>query len=78
MTVPATSPSGQLLRAGTPLMVINPRPIGDFSKGFGGNIGAVFTVAANTNGIATEQGYFGDFPESEQGLVTAPDPWNRV
>ena len=75
---PQHSGYGQAMAAITGMLIAQPRPIGTQDTGYGGNIGAIMTRSANVTGLASDEGYFGDLPQSEQPSVAVPDPWNRV
>lgn len=79
MTVPATSPWGQALREHTGMLIDQPPVLQSLRlKGYGGTVGGVVTVQANTQPIYTGEGYFGDLPQTNQPEVNAPPPWTRV
>lgn len=80
MTIPFTSPWGQELFAGTPQLIAHPAPLtrGDRRrKGYGGTIGGMTTLSASVIGLVSEQGYYGDLPQSQQAVVASLPPWER-
>lgn len=74
---PTRSVWGAILDGSRGRMIDQPAPIGSQSTGFGGTVGGLFTVSANVGIIARQPGYFGDVPESQQGVVIASPPWER-
>lgn len=83
---PFVSPWGQELAAHESMLIDQPPPIGGKSNpndmhgrmGFGGTVGGMITLSANTGYVQAERGYFGDLPENQQALVDAADPWDRA
>lgn len=82
---PQTSPWGQQLRAATPRLIVQARPIGGTSDrnalhgkhGFGGTVGGIVTLAASSTTLVAPRSYNGDLPSSVQGTVSETDPWMR-
>lgn len=77
---PWYSPWGQAFRAGTPILIDHPAPIGSFVHGgkpYGGTIGPVLFTSANVGVLPGRFGYGGDAPQDLQGIVDAPPPWER-
>jgi hypothetical protein len=80
MTVPFVSPWGQALFAGTSQLIAHPEPLtkGDRRRdGYGGTIGGFTALSASVIGITSEQGYYGDLPQSQQAVVASLPPWER-
>lgn len=76
---PLVSPWGQALFARTSMLIDQPAPIGSQSgDAYGGTVGGVTTRAASVIPLFAPGGYFGDIPQSEQDVVSAPPPWDRV
>lgn len=75
---PQQSAWGQLLRAATSFLIDQPRALPAEGYGFGGNIGAVFAIAAGSYPLTTEQSYSGDLPTDQQADVEVLPPWERV
>lgn len=74
---PYTSPYGQTLFAMAGLFIAQPEPIGNFRKSVRGNIGGFSASSASVQALATQSEYYGDFPQSQQPDIGAPDPWER-
>jgi hypothetical protein len=82
------SPWGQELIEGTHQLVNDPapltgRPVGDrhpggpYHVGYAGTIGGMSILAASVVGLFDPAGYYGDLPQSQQGIVAAVPPWER-
>lgn len=76
--VPQSSPYGQAMFAGTAQLIDRPFPIGRQSDNYvHGTVGGISTRSANVRVLFTDEGYFGDYPQSGQPTVSAADPWLR-
>lgn len=75
---PQVSVWGQELAQSESHLIEQERPIGRQSRGFRGNVGAMVTYSASVTPLMVPGGYWGDLPVTEQPVVSAPDPWNRV
>ena len=76
---PLVSPWGQELFRATGELIDQPHPIGRQRHGYyWGTVGGISTRSANVNALFVPGGYFGDLPQSEQDIVDAPPPWERM
>jgi hypothetical protein len=75
---PLVSPWGQALFRDTTHLIDQAPPIGRQWNDFQwGTVGGLTTRSANVKALFTEEGYYGDLPQSQQPTVEAADPWNR-
>lgn len=74
---PYTSPYGRTLFAVAGMFINQPTPIGNFARPVRGNIGGFSTSSASVQALAAQSDYYGDFPQSQQPDISAPDPWER-
>lgn len=76
---PLVSPWGQALKAHTGELIDQPPPIGhQWSHRSKGTVGAIAIISASIKPLVSDQGYFGDAPQSLQDSISAPQPWERV
>jgi hypothetical protein len=59
-------------------LIDQPLPIGTRRHNFGGTVGGLGMVSASILPIYMQPAFWGDVPESQQGTVDAPPPWQRV
>jgi hypothetical protein len=74
---PLTSPYGQAMFAAAGQLVAHPLPIQGHRQPFGGTVGGMATRSASVIPLSAESGYYGDLPQDRQGVVQAPEPWDR-
>lgn len=77
--IPQQSAWGQALASGESELIDQPIPIGRQRDGaFYGTVGGITTRSASITPLFTPGGYWGDLPQDQQPLVSAPQPWDRV
>ncbi len=69
---------GQALGAAIGRTIDQPLPIGTTPHNFGGTAGGVMTLSASVLPLIGTNGYFGDMPQAQQGVVVAAPPWERA
>lgn len=76
--VPQVSQYGQAVIQGLTQLIDQPFPIGRQGDNYvHGTVGGISTRSANVRVLFTDEGYFGDYPQSGQPTVNAADPWMR-